>query len=218
MKAIQILVWAIVVLTLFLVTADTEAELESIYLFLKVVIEFFLLIMGGFQILKTTPTTPNDSVQVIRFRQKSKRFNQLIWFGVVLTLSDFVLIDHYAFLLSTDTILVAILFVYYAGQLLFQNRPSLYFSSDGLTFDDFFPKNWIWDQINLISIDGQNLLINDGKEYIISLEGIDEDDPELTKVELDAQILDGSSYFEDDPSNLKKMLEDSSAKYGFRLD
>jgi len=218
MKITQLAVWVLVGLSLGLVSIDEQLKMEFAYLLLKSVIEFFLLSLGAFQILKSTQIRSNEFEHIITFRKLSSRFYQLIWMGIVLTLADFVLINHYAQILSSDTILVAILFLYYFGQILFHNKPRVLMGTKELVYDDYFPKEWSWQAIQHMEVDDEKMIITDQNEdFPISLQGADEVDPLQTGVELDAQVLDGTIHFIDDASNFRELLKESSEKHGFPL-
>lgn len=218
MKFAQLTVWLLVGLTIGLVNIDPNLKLESAYFLIKLCIECFLLFFGAYQILKSTETQSSHFEHIITFRQRSSKFYQLIWMGVVLTLADFVLIEHYRQILSSDTILAAILFLYYFGQILFQNKPRVLMGNSKFIYDDYFPKGWAWSAIEKMELDDEKMVISDDQEdFKISLQGADELDATQMGVELDAEVLDGTVHFIDDASNLRSLIKESAVKHGFTL-
>ncbi|NNE28281.1 MAG: hypothetical protein HKN16_01505 [Saprospiraceae bacterium] len=219
MRVVQIFVWSMVVIVLILINVDPSAQWTLTFLIIKSLIEFFLLGVGATQVLKITETKPEDFEHIISLKRASKRFQPLLWSGLVVTLADLVLIEHYRQLLSSDTIIAAVLFLYFVGQILRQNKPSIGLGSKALVFDDYFPKTWDWSTISKISLEEEKMVLDtqEGQETI-PLGGVDQLDLNQTGVELAAQILDGRIHLVDDSSNFKSLLRSSSLKHGFALD
>lgn len=218
MKLAQLIVWVLVGLTIALVNIDRTLEWQGAFMALKVGIEFFLLIFGAYQILKSTQTQTQDFKHIIILKKVSPKFYHLIWMGVVLTIADFVLIEHYGNILSSDTILAAILFFYYFGQILYNNKPSFLLGTNRFVYDDYFPKGWSWASIQNMELDDEQMIIKDARAtFRIPLQGADQIDPSQMEVELAAEVLDGSIHFIDDASNFRALIQESAEIHGFPL-
>ena len=218
MRFTQLIVWILVGLTFGLVNMDPNLKLTTAFVLLKLAIECALLFLAAYQIFKPSETQAHQFEHVITFRKRSSRFYHLIGMGVVLMLADFVLIEHYRELLSSDSILAAILFLYYFGQMLNQNRPKVLLGNSSLIYDDYFPRRWPWSAIRAVQIDEEHMVISDHQQdFKISLQGADELDPARTKVELAAEVLDGSVHFVDDATNFRTLLQRSAEKHGFPI-
>ena len=219
MIMVQVFVWFIVAMVLILINLDSIGQSNLAFLIIKSLIEFFLLGVGAIQVLKVTQTRPDQFDHLITLKKTSARFQSLLWSGLVVTLANLVLIEHYRQLLCSDTIIAAVLFLYFVGQILRENKPIIGLGKNSLVFDDYFPKAWNWSSISKIRLEEEHMILDttEGPETI-GLGGVDLLDLNQTGVELAAQVLDGRIHLVDDAANFRSLIKASSDKHGFGLE
>jgi len=219
-KFSTILVWAILipgVAGLLLGEFYTNKTFFTTY---KTIIELYIFGFTSFIVLKRVFFYKlKGNVDVIRLVKKSNFQIMLIWQGVILTLIYLVYnLLYFGNLLHFNTIMIAILLLYYIVQLVLNSSPSIYIDENNFSYDDYFVEQWPWQKIERIELENQTLrLVNNQKDFELDFDLVDEIDYIKLNEEVEHNILDGDFASEETSKSLIEIVQTYANLYNVRL-
>lgn len=212
-------VWLFALASLGLVFLDPKLKLTEAYLLMKAGLEVFFLIWCGYLIYSQFENSQKNSQKVIKIRRRSDHYVGMTLNGLIIVASHLLLVYHYDNIFSFNTILIAILFLYFNTQILQNSNPRVLLSKTHLGLSDFKATMIPWKSIKKVSLQSQGLVIHtqNSEKYFKLMGNEDYSDTEFKK-ELDAQILDGSFSSTGASKTLSQLLEKYAKDQGFDLE
>lgn len=219
-KISTIIVWLILISGVTgLLVGDLYLN-EAFFSSYKTIIEIYLFSFTSFIILKRVFFYRlKGDVDVIRLVKKSNFQISLIWQGVVLTLI-YLVYNHFYYgdLLHFNTIMIAILLLYYIVQLILNSNPSIYIDEKNFSYDDFFVDQWPWQEINKIEVENQTMrIVATEKDFELDFDLVDEIDYIKLNEEVEHNILDGDFASEEASKSLIEIVQTYANLYNVRL-
>jgi hypothetical protein len=132
-------------------------------------------------------------VDVIRLVKKSNFQMVLILQGLVLGITYLVCNQYfYGDLSHFNTVMIAILLLYYMVQLLMNSHPSIYIDERNFSYDDFFVEQWRWLDVESIELQNQKMrIISHDRDFELDFDLVDEVDYIKLNEEVEHNVLDG---------------------------
>ena len=135
--------------------------------------------------------------------------------GVVLALLGMGIVQVYGNLRSFDTIVIALLGVYYWAQIMLNGNPTIYLDDNSFSYDDYFIDKWNWTKIRRIDVDEEKLrLVSDEKDFELDFELVDEVDYRKLTDEVEHNILDGEFGKDKTSKSLVEIIESYANDFG----
>ncbi len=216
----NIIVWSIIIIGVIgLISNDTAAN-PTFFVCYKTIIELYLFGFTAFLILKRIFFYRiKGNLDVIQLVKKSDFQINLLWQGFVLALIYLVYNRYFYDSFSHfNTVLIAILLLFYVVQLFMNSNPSIYVDEETFTFDDFFVKRWKWQDIKQIELENQMMrLISEGHDFELDFDLVDDVDYIKLNDEVEHNILDGNFATEEASKTLVEILQTYANLYNVRL-
>jgi len=192
-KKLTYLVWLLLISGIGLLVMDPEGKSNWIFQVYLTIVEIYLLGVSAFLVFKHLlfykVGTEADS---IKLSKKSDYQTNMIWHGLILGLIALVLTRTHASLKSFNTILIALVVLYYLIQVVLNSRPAIHISNKSFSYEDYFVERWDWQELDRIELQEDKLrLVDEKKEFELDFELIDEIDDTHLFEEVDRDVLDG---------------------------
>jgi len=212
--------WVLVLLAISLTLLDPNKQFYFLYPWIKTIIECFILGWVAFLVFKQVlKYNRRKTLKTVTFRGKSQWLITMITGGIALTMAHIILVNHYSNVISFDTILVAILLLYFLSQIFSQSQPKLFIYEEGLTIDDFSLTKFEWNNVEKVTLDPEYITIKTNTDdFKLDFSGFDDFDSPQLRVELAANVLDGRFAELDVSENVKETLQQMSADKKFTLE
>ncbi len=207
------ILWSLVLLGIMGILIDVEADFPSFYQMYKTAIEVYLFVFSAFLVVKRVFFYRlKENVEVVRLKSRSAKQNPLLWQGAIIALLYVAYLWHHDSLFGPNAVMIALLLLYYMGQVLTNGNPSIYVDAHAFSFDDYFVENWPWRDLKKITVEEEKLTLeNASKKFELDFDAIDGMDYVRLSQEVDASILDGA-FVEDDSSKLLLDVIESHAR------
>ncbi len=219
-KFSTIIVWAILIPGVAGLLVGDYYTNKTFFTAYKTIIELYIFGFTSFIVLKRVFFYRlKGNVDVIRLVKKSNFQISLIWQGLILTLIYLVYnLLYFGNLLHFNTIMIAILLLYYVVQLVLNSSPSIYIDENNFSYDDYFVEQWSWKKIDRIEVENQTLrLINSQKDFELDFDLVDEIDYIKLNEEVEHNILDGDFASEEASKSLIEIVQTYANLYNVRL-
>ena len=195
---------------------DLSSVFPSFSSFYTTAIELYLFIFSAFLVLKRILFYRwKQQSEVVQIKEKSDRYNSLLFQGIILGLFYAVYLKVYSDWLSFDSVMIGILLLYYIGQILANSNPAIYVDANAFSFDDYFLQQWKWRDMKNISIGKEKLIVTGNeKNFELDLNSIDQIDDLRLDQEIDASVLDGDFAAENSSTQLIAHIQSYASHYG----
>ena len=216
----NIIVWLILIIGIMGLLLNNAHTSDTYFFTYKTVIELYLFGFTSFLILKRVFFYRiKGNVDVIRLVKKSAFQVGLIWQGFVLVLVYLVYNQYYYGDLSHfNTVMIAILLLYYVVQLVINSSPSIYIDEENFSYDDFFVEQWSWQNIQRIELENQKMrLVSNERDFELDFDLVDEIDYVKLNEEVEHNILDGDFASKDNSKTLVDIIHTYANLYNVRL-
>jgi len=219
-KATTINVWLILIIGVIGLRFNDVPTNKTFFTTYKTIIEFYLFGFTSFLILKRVFFYKlKGNVDVIRLVKKSAFQSTLMWQGIALT-AIYLFYNKYFFgdLMHFNTIMIAILLLYYIVQLILNSNPSIYIDEESFSYDDYFVQQWPWRKIKRIELENEMMtLISDEQDFELDFDLVDEIDYIKLNDEVAHNILDGDFANEESSKSLVDIVKTYANLYNVRL-
>ena len=192
-KKLTYLVWLLLISGIGLLVMDTEGKSTWVFQVYLTIVEVYLLGVSAFLVFKDLLFYRQETVaDSIKLSKKSDYQTNMIWHGLILGLIALALTRTHASLKSFNTILIALIVLYYLIQVVLNSRPAIHISNKSFAYEDYFMERWDWQELDRIELKSDKLrLIDDYKEFELEFDLIDEIDDTHLFEEVDRDVLDG---------------------------
>ena len=192
-KKLTYLVWLLFVAGIGLLITDPEGKNSWVFQVYLTIVEIYLLGVSAFLVFKHLLFyRAGAEADIIKLSKKSDYQTNMIWHGLILGLIALVLTRTHASLKSFNTILIALVVLYYLIQVILNSRPAIHISNKSFSYEDYFVERWDWQELDRIEVQADKFrLIDDNKEFELDFELIDEIDDTHLSEEVDRDVLDG---------------------------
>lgn len=192
-RIISNLTWLFLGLGIFFLMYDPEGEYFELSQYYMTALKVYLFGMCAYLVLKRVIFYRlKGDINIISLIKKSDYQNNLLAQGVVLSLLGLGFVKAYGDLRSFDTIVIALLGVYYWAQIWLNSNPTIYLDDNSFSYDDYFIDKWDWENIRRIDMDEEKLrLVSHEKDFELDFELVDEVDYRKLTDEVENNILDG---------------------------
>ena len=127
-------------------------------------------------------------------------------------------VQAYGNLQSFDTIIFALLGVYYWVQVLINSNPTIYLDDNSFSYDDYFIDKWDWSKLQRIDLQEEKLtLVSDEKDFELDFELVDELDYRKLTAEVEHDVLDGEFGRDKTSKSLIEIIENYAKNYGVQM-
>jgi len=219
-RVTNIVVWLILIIGVIGLLFNDIPTNKTFFTTYKTVIEFYLFGFTSFLILKRVFFYKlKGNVDVIRLVKKSAFQGMLIWQGLALT-AIYLFYNKYFFgdLMHFNTVMIAILLLYYIVQLVLNSNPSIYIDEDNFSYDDYFVQQWPWREIKRIELENQMMkLVSDHRDFELDFDLVNEIDYIKLNDEVAHNILDGDFANEQSSKSLVDIVKTYATLYNVRL-
>jgi len=218
-KLNTLVLFALVILGMLGLLIDMEQYWASFYPMYKLAIELYLFVFSAFLVLKRVFFYRlKDNVEVVRLKNRSEKQNLLLTQGLVLTLLYLTYLWNFGNLLSSHAVMIALLLLYYTGQVLNNSNPSIYVDANAFSFDDYFVENWPWREMEKIVVEDQKVTLEGAsKNFELDFEAIDGMDYIRLSQEVEASVLDGALIEDDSSKTLLDVIQSHAKDYNVSL-
>ncbi len=212
-------IWVIImigVLALVFDSGESNTFFVSLY---TLSLEFYLLGISAFFVFKRVLFYRLEGeASVIRLIRNSEHQSQLIGQGIILSLLYLLYLYYYRELMSFDSILIAILLLYYLSQVFQNSVPTIYIDNRSFSYDDYFVEDWEWQGVEEIEIKEGILTLTDAnKEFKLDFDLIDEVDYYALSQEVERGILDGEFAKDKSSKGLLEVVKNYATKNGVKF-
>lgn len=219
-KSANIIVWTLLivgVMGLFVFDLPSNSTYFRAY---KIAIELYLFGFTSFLILKRVFFYRfKGNVDVIRLVTKSSFQISLLWQGIVLALLYLVYNQYfYGDLLHFNTIMIAVLLLYYLVQVILNANPSIYIDEQSFSYDDFFVSRMDWQDVQRIEVEEQYLKLKGQTiDFELDFDLVDDIDYIKLNDEVQNNVLDGDLASENASKTLVEIVQTYANLYNVRL-
>jgi hypothetical protein len=182
-------------------------------------VKVYLFTMSAYLVLKRVIFYRlKGNINIVSLIKKSEYQNNLLAQGIVLALLGVVYVQSYGNLKSFDTIIFALLGVYYWVQILINANPTIYLDDNSFSYDDYFIDKWEWNKLDRIDLAEEKLtLVSDEKDFELDFELVDEVDYRKLTAEVENDILDGEFGRDKTSKSLVEIIESYARNYGVQM-
>ncbi len=213
----RFLVWPLVIGTFVLILFDATSDFSRTFIVLKSILELYLFVWCAY-LITTAFGQSQESKKVIKIRKKSKYFNSLALQGIAIVLAQLALVYHYDDIYSFNTVMIAVLFLYFLSQITENSYPKVMLSNTHIGVSDFQMTKIPWNEIQIVRLEPLKLTIQTSSlSKSVSLTGLEEFSNDDVEKELAAEILDGSVASEGTSHTLSQLLKIYADKKDFDL-
>ncbi len=218
-RLFNLIVWSVAIGGIVLLVWDKPREYYNGYISYKTILELTLFGISAFLTFKRVFFYRiKGNLEVIRLIRNSEHQSLYTASGIALSVIYLIVLNSYGTLRSFDTILIAILFLFYLSQLWQYANPSIYIDNYAFSYDDFFVKQWPWKSMTHISLaDGILTIASEQGDFELDLSIIDDIDYVKLSDEVEQNILDGSLTSKSPSELLKNIIEEYAQKYELQL-
>lgn len=172
-------------------------------------LKVYLFLIGAYLVLKRVLFYRlKGNINIVSLGKKSDYQNNLLIQGGVLALLGLGYVQAYGSLRSIDTIVIALLGLYYWAQVLLNSNPTIYLDDDSFSYDDYFIDKWNWADLNRIDLDSEKLrLVGNEKDFELDFDLVDELDYRKLTAEVEYDVLDGEFGKDKSSKSLVEIIE-----------
>ncbi len=212
-------VWILLIVGAAALLMDNTGEQKAIFSTYMTILELYLLSVSAFFVLKKVAIYKiKEDVDTIRLIKKSEFQSSLIWHGIILGLLGLVYVIRYSSLMSFNTIVLSLLFLYYITQVILNGQPSIYISEKTFSYDDYFIEEWAWQVIERVELTYTKMrLISQEKDFELEYDLIDEVDYGHLSEEVEMAVLDGEFSRGKSSKDLVDIIQTYANVYGVQL-
>lgn len=213
------LVWTVVLIGILLLVLDSGRAFYNGYFSYKTILECTLFGISAFLTLKRVFFYRiKGNLEVLRIIKNSEYQSLYTASGVALGIIYLMVVNSYHTLRSFDTVLIAILLLFYLSQLWQNTNPSIYIDNYAFSYDDFFVQQWPWTKMKQISMEnGMLTIVSEEGDFQLDFALVDDIDYVKLSGEVEQNILDGSISKTNPSEFLKQIIEEYANKYELQL-
>lgn len=215
-RAISNFTWLFLALGIFVLFEDTLKVNFVFSHYYMMALKFYLFGMCAYLVLKRVIFYRlKGNINIVSLIKKSEYQNNLMAQGIVLALLGLVYVQSYGDLRSFDTIVIALLGVYYWAQIMINSSPTIYLDDNSFSYDDYFIDQWNWSNLQRIDLKDEKIrLISDEKDFEIDFDLVDEVDYKKLTEEVEHNILDGAFGMDKTSKSLVEIVETYAKDFG----
>ncbi len=158
------------------------------------------------------------NINIVSLIKKSEYQINLLAQGLVLALLGVAYVQAYGNLQSFDTIIFALLGVYYWVQVLINSNPTIYLDDNSFSYDDYFIDKWDWSKLQRIDLNEEKLtLVSSEKDFELDFELVDELDYRKLTAEVEHDVLDGEFGRDKTSKSLIEIIESYAKNSGVQM-
>jgi hypothetical protein len=117
-------------------------------------------------------------------------------------------VQAYGSLKSVDTIIIALLGLYYWAQVVLNSNPTIYLDDHSFSYDDYFIDKWEWASLYRIDLENEKLrLVGGTKDFELDFDLVDEVDYRKLTEEVERDVLDGEFGKDKSSKSLVEIIE-----------
>jgi len=192
-RTLSNIIWLFLGLGIFMLMMDslrTNIVFAEYYL---TSLKVYLFGIGAYLVLKRVLFYRlKGNINIVSLGKKSDYQNNLLIQGGVLALLGLGFVQAYGSLRSMDTVVIALLGLYYWAQIILNSNPTIYLDDDSFSYDDYFIDKWNWADLSRIDLENEKLrLIGLEKDFELDFDLVDEVDYRKLTEEVEHDVLDG---------------------------
>ena len=117
-----------------------------------------------------------------------------------------------------DTIVIALLGLYYFGQVLLNSNPTIYLDDNSFSYDDYFIDKWNWADLKRIDFEDEKIrLVDNVKDFELDFELVDEVDYRKLTAEVERDVLDGEFGKDKTSKSLVEIIENYATSFDVKM-
>jgi len=211
--------WLFLGLGILMLLNDTLRTSYNFSYYYMAALKVYLFSMCAYLVLKRVIFYRlKGNINIVSLIKKSEYQNNLLAQGLVLALLGVAYVQAYGNLKSFDTIIFALLGVYYWVQVLINSNPTIYLDDNSFSYDDYFIDKWDWSQLQRIDLQEEKLtLVSNEKDFELDFELIDELDYHKLTAEVEHDVLDGEFGRDKSSKSLVEIIENYAKNYGVQM-
>ncbi|MFK7775241.1 MAG: hypothetical protein AB8F94_24090 [Saprospiraceae bacterium] len=172
-------------------------------------LKVYLFAIGAYLVLKRVLFYRlRGNINIVSLGKKSEYQNNLLIQGIVLALLGLGFVQAYGSLRSIDTLVIALLGLYYWAQIVLNSNPTIYLDDNSFSYDDYFIDKWNWADLSQIDMKNEKLkLIGSEKDFELDFDLVDEVDYRKLTQEMERDVLDGEFGKDKSSKSLVEIIE-----------
>lgn len=208
-KILSNAIWLFLGLGIFMLLSDALRTNVVFAGYFLTALKVYLFLIGAYLVLKRVLFYRlKGNINIVSLGKKSDYQNNLLIQGGVLALLGLGYVQAYGSLRSIDTVVIALLGLYYWAQVLLNSNPTIYLDDDSFSYDDYFIDKWNWADLNRIDLDNEKLrLIGNEKDFELDFDLVDELDYRKLTAEVEYDVLDGEFGKDKSSKSLVEIIE-----------
>lgn len=208
-KILSNAIWLFLGLGIFMLLSDALRTNVVFAGYFLTALKVYLFLIGAYLVLKRVLFYRlKGNINIVSLGKKSDYQNNLLIQGGVLALLGLGYVQAYGSLRSIDTVVIALLGLYYWAQVLLNSNPTIYLDDDSFSYDDYFIDKWNWVDLNRIDLDSEKLrLIGNEKDFELDFDLVDELDYRKLTAEVEYDVLDGEFGKDKSSKSLVEIIE-----------
>lgn len=208
-KNLSNLIWLFLGVGIFMLISDslrTNIVFADYYI---TSLKIYLFTIGAYLVLKRVLFYRlRGNINIVSLGKKSDYQNNLLIQGIVLALLGLGFVQAYGSLKSMDTLVIALLGLYYWAQIVLNSNPTIYLDDDSFSYDDYFIDKWNWADLSRIDLKNEKLkLIGLKKDFELDFDLVDELDYRKLTEEVEHDVLDGEFGKDKSSKSLVEIIE-----------
>ena len=217
-RVISNFMWLFLVGGIFFLAADYSRANFVFSHYYMIALKIYLFGVGAYLVLKRVIFYRlKGDVNVISLIKESEYQYNLLLQGVVLSVLGLVFVRMYGELKSIDTIVIALLGIYYWAQVSLNANPTIYLDDHSFFYDDYFIDRWNWRKLERIELGNEKLrLVSEAKDFELDFELVDEVDYRKLTREVEQDVLDGEFGRDKTSKSLVEIIENYAESHGIK--
>lgn len=218
-RAISNFTWLFLALGVLVLLNDTLRIGQTFSYYYMSAVKVYLFGMCAYLVLKRVIFYRlKGDINIVSLIKKSEYQNNLLAQGLVLALLGLVYVQAYGNIRSFDTIIFALLGVYYWVQVWLNSNPTIYLDDNSFSYDDYFIDKWDWSKLKRIDLKDEKLtLVSDEKDFELDFGLVDELDYHKMTAEVEHDVLDGEFGRDKTSKSLIEIIENYAKYYGVQM-
>lgn len=219
-RTISNFTWIFLALGIFTLISDDLRTNREFFEYYTMGLKIYLFGMGAYLVLKRVIFYRlKGKVNIVSLIKKSDYQNNLLAQGIVLALLGLVYVQAYrGGLQNFDTIVIALLGLYYFAQVLLNSNPTIYLDDNSFSYDDYFIDKWNWADLRRIDFEDEKIrLVNGEKDFELDFELVDEVDYRKLTEEVERDVLDGEFGKDKTSKSLVEIIENYATTFDVKM-
>lgn len=219
-RVISNFTWIFLAVGVWVLFADDARSNRAFFDNYTMALKIYLFGMGAYLVLKRVIFYRlKGNVNIVSLIKKSDYQNNLLAQGIVLALLGLVYVQAYrGGLQNFDTIVIALLGIYYFAQVLLNSNPTIYLDDNSFSYDDYFIDKWNWADLRRIDFDDEKIrLVDDERDFELDFQLVDELDYRKLTNEVENNILDGEFGRDKTSKSLVEIIENYATNYDVKM-